>query len=344
MKRCPTCSRVYDDLNLRFCLDDGTALVNKLPDSEAPPTAVLSEPAIPTIAAAAPGVSPAYRTAAPTVAAARRKPSPMLWILGGGVLLLTVGVIVVAAVFLLWNKPVLGWHLVLEVAPPTTADNAAVVKQTVSVIENRLNAAGVSRFEVKPDGTRIFVNLPAVKDPERIKHLISTGGKLELVHVISDLNPSPVQTYDTQEQAIALLNNGGRSQSNRRVLPFSDRDNSPAGKKWVAVESPAIVDGADLRDASAVKNSFGSSYDINFSLNKAGAAKFANWTASNINHYLGVVLNDEVKSIAFIRSQIADQGVISGRFTKEAAEDLALVLKAGALPTPVKFVEERIDK
>lgn len=270
----------------------------------------------------------------------------MLWVLGGGALFLTVAVIVVAVAFLLWNRPVLAWHLVLEVQPPSTANETAVVNQTVSVIESRLNAAGVSRFEVKPDGTRILVNLPAVKDPERIKNLISTGGKLELVHVISNLNPSPVQTYDTQEQALASLANNGGSQSNRRVLPFADRDNSsgPTPKKWVVVESPAIVDGADLRDAAAVKQSSGADYDITFALNKEGAYKFGGWTAANIDHYLGVVLNDEVKSIAFIKSQIVDRGVITGRFTKQAAEDLALVLRAGALPAPVRFVEERVDK
>ena len=134
--------------------------------------------------------------------------------------------------------------------------------------------------------------------------------------------------------------------SGRRVLPYSDRDNSSGStpKKWVVVESPAIVDGADLRDAAAVKQSSGADYDITFALNAAGADKFGSWTAANIDHYLGVVLNDEVKSIAFIKSQIVDRGVITGRFTKEAAEDLALVLRAGALPAPVRFVEERVDK
>jgi hypothetical protein len=79
-------------------------------------------------------------------------------------------------------------------------------------------------------------------------------------------------------------------------------------------------------------------------LKKAGAAKFGSWTAANINQYIGVVLNDEVKSIAFIKSQIFDEGEISGRFTKYSAEDLALVLRAGALPAPVRLIEEKVDK
>ncbi|MFZ0751553.1 MAG: hypothetical protein WAM70_19475, partial [Pyrinomonadaceae bacterium] len=73
-------------------------------------------------------------------------------------------------------------------------------------------------------------------------------------------------------------------------------------------------------------------------------AKFGAWTGSNINEYLGVVLNDEVKSIAYIKSRIEDQGEISGRFTKQSAEDLALILMAGALPVPVRFVQETVNK
>ena len=65
---------------------------------------------------------------------------------------------------------------------------------------------------------------------------------------------------------------------------------------------------------------------------------------ANINQYLGVVLNDEVKSIAFIRSRISDQGEISGRFTKQSAEDLALILRSGALPAPLKIIEVADNK
>jgi preprotein translocase subunit SecD len=110
------------------------------------------------------------------------------------------------------------------------------------------------------------------------------------------------------------------------------------------VESPAIVDGTELRNASAAPSAYGDDFQIQFSLNKAGADKFGAWTGANINEYLGVVLNDEVKSIAFIKSQIYDQGEISGRFTKQSAEDLALVLKSGALPAKILFLEERTDK
>src|SRR5207253_5643890 len=112
-------------------------------------------------------------------------------------------------------------------------------------------------------------------------------------------------------------------------------------KKWVVVESPAIIDGAELRTATAnPARAGGEEYDINFALKKSGADKFGAWTGANINEYMGVVLNDEVKSIAFIKGQIFDQGEITGHFTKQSAEDLALVLKSGSLPFPVRVVSE----
>jgi protein-export membrane protein SecD len=349
MKRCPACSRVYDDVSLRFCLDDGTELQNKVPDGGAPETALFSassENAAPTIEAAPPAVAPVNQNLSPPLPADGRKRRLLPWIIGGAAFLVVVVPALIAFGLVFRPKAPLKWHLTLQVQPAATADAGAVVNQTVSVIESRLNAAGVSRFEVKPDGTKIVVNLPAVEDPERIKSLITAGGKLELVHVISPPNPSLLQTYDTEPEAIASLNSSGTLPSNRRVLPYDDRDFGATGssRRWVVVESPPIVDGRDLRDASAAKSSYGEDYDILFTLNKAGAAKLSAWTGANINEYLGIILNDEAKSIPYIKSQISDQGQISGRFTRQSANDLALVLKSGALPAPVKLVEEGVDK
>ena len=185
-------------------------------------------------------------------------------------------------------------------------------------------------------------------DPERVKNVITTSGKLELVHVVSPPSPAPVQTFATKEEAAASFTvSSGAADETRRVLPYTDRDeiDASAAKKWVVVKSPAIVTGSDLRNASAVQDRGGDdNYQIQFSLKPAGAEKFGAWTAANINEYLGIVLNDEVKSIPYIKGQIYDQGEITGRFTKQSAEDLALVLNAGALPVPVKLVEETVSK
>ena len=84
---------------------------------------------------------------------------------------------------------------------------------------------------------------------------------------------------------------------------------------------------------SAVRSQGGDDvYTILFSLKPTGAEKFGEWTASHINEYMAVVFNDEVKSVAYIKSQITDSGEIAGHFTRQAAEDVALLLRSGALP------------
>ena len=348
MKRCPTCSRVYDDEGLRFCLDDGTNLVDRSPGEPIPTTLVLppTEQPVPTMKQASPPeVPPLHARPSPT-AAAPRKRNVWLWIIIAALLVPFVAGAALGG-YVIFKRRALTWHLVLAVEPGTP-DRDAAAKQAVAVIEKRLEAFGVANFRVSSqDDGRITVDLPGVTDPERVKALIATGGKLELVHVISPTNPSPVQTYASKEAGVAALNHGGTVPGNRRVLPYAERSepgNAPPLTKWVVVESPAIVDGTELRNASAAPSAYGDDFQIQFSLNKTGADKFGAWTGANINEYLGVVLNDEVKSIAFIKSQIYDQGEISGRFTKQSAEDLALVLKSGALPAKILFLEERTDK
>src|SRR5437868_13542869 len=195
--------------------------------------------------------------------------------------------------------------------------------------------------------------MPGVQDPERVKDILKGESRLELVHVIGPPSPAPDTTYPTQAEAIASLNSAGTIPPNRRVLPYAERMELSANagkdqhqqkpKQRVAVETPAIIDGSELRNATAVPTQAGRSddYEINFSLKKGGADKFGAWTGAHINEYMGVVLNDEVKSIAFIKSQIFDSGQITGRFTKQSAEDLALTLRSGALPAPIEYLEER---
>jgi len=227
-------------------------------------------------------------------------------------------------------------------------------EQADRIIRSRLDAVGVAEPLVQRHGAQsahqILVQMPGIQDPERVKQLLKAESKLELVHVVSPPQPSSVQTYNTEQEALASL--GGTVSADKRVLPYAERDEPTAGgrapteppkeKKWVVVDLPAIVDGSELRNASAVQTRGGAEeYAIAFSLKPAGAEKFGAWTGAHINEYMGVVLNDEVKSIAYIKSQIFDQGEISGRFSKQSAEDLALTLRSGALPAPIEYQEER---
>lgn len=254
-----------------------------------------------------------------------------------------------------WSESISGntisWTLTTT-AQRNLAEQAT--EQAKRIIESRLDAVGVAEPLVQRHGSgssyQILVQMPGIQDPERVKQLLKAESKLELVHVVSPASPAQAQTFNSEEEARQSL--GGTVPPNRRVLPYSERneptqagqasDQTSKEKKWVVVDSPPVVDGSELRNASATQSRVGSDdYQIAFALKPSGAEKFGAWTGSHINEYMGVVLNDEVKSIAYIKSQIFDQGEISGRFTKQSAEDLALTLRSGALPAPVEYQEER---
>lgn len=228
------------------------------------------------------------------------------------------------------------------------------VDQSLKIIESRINAFGVAEPTLQTHGAtgsnQILLQMPGINDPERIKQLLVGESRLELAHVVTPPSPAPVQKYATKEEALASI--GGAESTTRKVLPYSERDEPTTAsgqtdtaqkpKSFVVVEYPPIINGSELRNAQAVTSRAGSDdYQIQFALKPAGAQKFGDWTGRNINEYMGVVLNDEVKSIAYIKSQITDSGEISGRFTKQSAEDLALTLRSGALPARIVYQEER---
>jgi preprotein translocase subunit SecD len=239
-------------------------------------------------------------------------------------------------------------------AQRTLSDNATT--QALNIIDSRINALGIAEPTLQTHGAQsshqILLQMPGVQDPERVKRILQGESRLELVHVVSPPSPAPATQYPTEMEAIASLNSAGTIPPNRRVVPYQERSeknadstnpNQQKPKSWVVVEVPAIIDGSELRNASAIPAQGGRAddYEINFSLKKTGAEKFGAWTGAHINEYMGVVLNGEVKSIAYIRSQIFDSGQITGRFTKQSAEDLALTLRSGALPAPIEYLEER---
>jgi len=238
-------------------------------------------------------------------------------------------------------------------AQRTLSDNATT--QALNIIDSRINALGIAEPTLQTHGAQsshqILLQMPGVQDPERVKRILQGESRLELVHVVGPPSPAPATTYPTEMDAIASLGSAGTVPPNRRVLPYQERieksaatdPNQQKPKQWVVVELPAIIDGSELRNASAIPAQGGRAddYEINFSLKKTGAEKFGAWTGAHINEYMGVVLNGEVKSIAYIRSQIFDSGQITGRFTKQSAEDLALTLRSGALPAPIEYLEER---
>ena len=230
-------------------------------------------------------------------------------------------------------------------------------KDALKIIDTRINAIGVAEPTLQEHGAanshQILLQMPGMSDPERVKKLIGEQSRLELMKVVGPNNPAPIQTYPTEEAAIASL--GGKVPQNRRVIPYDERNEpTTAGeqpapkpgepKSWIVVESPAIVDGSELRSADAVQASptgGDEGYHINFTLKPTGAQKFGTWTGQNVGAYMAVVLNDRARSAPFIKSQITDSGQITGNFSKDSANDLALTLRSGALPAKLVYLEER---
>jgi preprotein translocase subunit SecD len=228
------------------------------------------------------------------------------------------------------------------------------VEQAMKIIDTRINAVGVAEPTLQEHGAtgshQILLQMPGERDPGRIKRLIVGESRLELAKVVGNSSPLPITTYDTKEAAEASV----AGQQNRRVLPYSERDEPTAAgetaqqddpnrpTRWVVVESPPVITGEQLRSAEAAEAAAGGTgYEINFSLKPAAAEKFGQWTAANVNAYMAIVLNDRVQSAPFIKSQITDSGQITGQFTEQSAKDLALTLRSGALPAPLVYLEER---
>jgi preprotein translocase subunit SecD len=258
----------------------------------------------------------------------------------------------------LWSASVSGNTITWEMTDRAKTDLGTRATQDAKrIIDTRVNAIGVAESTIQEHGStnshQLLLQMPGITDPERVKELIKSESRLELMKVVSPNNPAPMTTYPTKEAALATL--GGTVPQNRRVLPYNERDEPTAAgtttppkpgepKAWVVVESPAVVDGSELRSADAASASPAGGdegYHISFTLKPTGAQKFGAWTAANVGAYMAVVLNDEVKSAPFIKGQITDSGQISGSFTKESANDLALTLRSGALPAKIIYLEER---
>lgn len=235
-----------------------------------------------------------------------------------------------------WSLPLQAQNLLKEQA----------TEQALKIIESRINAFGVKEPTLQRHGAansgRILLQMPGLDDPERVKKLIGDESELALMKAHGD----SFQTFNTEAEAVQAL--GGSVPFNKRIYPYVERDDvstdssTPAPKRFTIVDYPAIIEGSELRDASAFSRTGGdSNYEISFNLKPTGAEKFGEWTGRNIGKYLAIVLNGEVKSAPQIKDRISDSGQITGNFTKQSAEDLALTLKSGALPAKIEYQEER---
>ena len=230
-----------------------------------------------------------------------------------------------------------GIYLVIAVKADAAQLDQAIA-QTVEVMQRRceyLNIYCKVERGVGDKADRIKLKISTRDDPERVKRVILSQG-LELRAVVSPQSPTPVQTYDTQAEAAEAAG------ADKDVMPYVE---DSGARTFIVLERTPVVEGRDVLKAEAVDlTGEGKYYGINFTLRPEGAVKLSEWSGAHINSYLAVVLDKEVRYAAYIKSQISDTGQISGSFTKERAEDTALVLNSGGLPAPIEALEEGVYK
>jgi len=206
------------------------------------------------------------------------------------------------------------------------------VVQARQTIERRVNELGVAEPSIaQQGGNQILVQLPGVSDVDRAKGIIGSPGILELK--IVEQGPSVSRE--------ALLVNG-QPPSGTEVLPgvSTAPGDVTAGTVYYQVRRVPAVTGRDLRNARASVDE-NNRPAVSFTLNSEGARKFGTVTSQNIGKQLAIVLDNRVQSAPTIESRITSEGRITGSFTPEEVQNLSLILRSGALPASLTYLEER---
>jgi preprotein translocase subunit SecD len=219
-----------------------------------------------------------------------------------------------------------GGGLIRLIVPPAaiTERIRQSVEQSIQIVERRVNELGTVEPLIQREGNdRILVQVPGVQDPTRLKELLGKTAKLDFRMVDSTVPP---------DQALQ-----GKAPPDSEVLMSSTAPKIP-----YVVKKQVLVSGADLTDAQPGFDQRSGEPIVSFRFNTAGSRKFAQATSENVGQPFAIVLDNEVISAPVIREPITGgSGQISGNFTVQQANDLSILLRAGALPAPLTIIEER---
>jgi preprotein translocase subunit SecD len=198
------------------------------------------------------------------------------------------------------------------------------IEQSIQIVERRVNELGTVEPIIQRQGTdRILVQVPGLQDPTRLKELLGKTAKMEFRMVDTSVSPDQAQQ--------------GRVPPESELLQSATKAEAP-----VVVKKQVLVSGGDLTDAQPGFDQRSGEPIVSFKFNTAGSRKFAQATTENVGLPFAIVLDNKVISAPVIREPITGgQGQISGSFTVQSANDLAILLRAGALPAPLTVVEER---
>jgi len=198
------------------------------------------------------------------------------------------------------------------------------IEQSIQIVERRVNELGTVEPIIQRQGNdRILVQVPGLQDPTRLKELLGKTAKMEFRMVDTSVSP---------DQALK-----GQVPPDSEVLMSASTPKTP-----YVIKKQVLVSGGELTDAQPGFDQRTNEPIVSFRFNTVGARKFAQATLENVGQPFAIVLDKEVISAPVIREPITGgSGQISGSFTVQAANDLAILLRAGALPAPLTVVEER---
>ena len=206
--------------------------------------------------------------------------------------------------------------------PAITERVRQAVDQSIQIVERRVNELGLVEPTIQREGVdRILVQVPGLQDPSRLKEILGKTAKLDFRMVDSSMAPEQAEQAHPADSEIL--------------------SGETPGQKYL-IEKRVLVSGADLTDAQPGFDQRTNEPVVNFRFNSAGARKFAEVTQANVGKPFAIVLDNKVISAPVIREPIlGGSGQISGNFTVQSANDLAILLRAGALPAPLTIIEER---
>src|SRR6201995_5349200 len=198
------------------------------------------------------------------------------------------------------------------------------IDQSIQIVERRVNELGTVEPLIQRQGTdRILVQVPGLGDPSRLIAILGQTAKMDFRMVDTTVQP---------EQALS-----GQVPPDSEVLPGAEPPHTP-----YVVKKQVLVSGGDLIDAQPGFDQRSGEPIVTFRFNTSGSRKFAQATSENVGQPFAIVLDNKVISAPVIREPItAGSGQISGSFTVQSANELAILLRAGALPAPLTVIEER---
>jgi len=227
------------------------------------------------------------------------------------------------------------WNLVMKPSNLADLKNKAVT-QAIETIRNRVDQLGVSEPQIEEHGLgqyQILMQLPDVDDPARVKDIVQSTAMLEIKQTLGGPYPSEQQ---------ALQEKGGVLPPDAILLPGHSMPGAESeGQAYYLVSRVSAVSGKDLRDAQPSRDQNGQP-SVSFTLTGEGGQRFYNFTSAHVGDSLAVVLDGKVQEVANIKEPIRDRGEISGgRMSEQQSKDLSMILRSGALPAGIKYLEER---